>query len=130
VAGGGGRLCLSLALIAALARAQKHGEARSTSALAAELGVATTVIDEHLKPLAEAGFAAHRQDGCWVLAWSPETATLHDLHKALRFPLAGRWDDQVSAPWQRQVAPAMDRIVRFEAAAVQGAIAPPPRRYL
>ena len=120
---GGVRLGLSLALIAALVRAQKHGEARSTSALAAELGVATTVIDEHLKPLAEAGFAAHRQDGCWVLAWSPETATLHDLYKALRFPLAGRWDEQVSAPWQRQVAPAMDRIVRSEAAAMQVTVA-------
>jgi len=123
VSAGGVRLGLSLALIAALARAQKHGEARSTSALAAELGVATTVIDEHLKPLAEAGFAAHRQDGRWVLAWSPETATLHDLYKALRFPLAGRWDDRVLAPWQRQVAPAMDRIVRSEAAAMQVTIA-------
>jgi membrane protein len=123
VSAGGVRLGLSLALIAALVRAQKHGEARSTSALAAELGVATTVIDEHLKPLAEAGFSAHSQDGRWVLAWSPETATLHDLYKALRFPLAGRWDDQVSAPWQRQVAPAMDRIVRSEAAAMQVTIA-------
>jgi len=120
---GGVRLGLSLALIAALVRAQKRGEARSTAALAEELGVATTVIDEHIKPLAEAGFAAHRQDGRWVLAWSPETATLHDLYKALRFPLAGRWDDQVSAPWQRQVAPAMDRIVRSEAAAMQVTIA-------
>ena len=123
VSAGGVRLGLSLALIAALVRAQKHGEARSTSALAAELGVATTVIDEHLKPLAEAGFSAHSQDGRWVLAWSPETATLHDLYKALRFPLAGRWDEQVSAPWQRQVAPAMDRIVRSEAAAMQVTIA-------
>jgi membrane protein len=123
VSAGGVRLGLSLALIAALVRAQKHGEARSTSALAAELGVATTVIDEHLKPLAEAGFAAHRQDGRWVLAWSPETATLHDLYQALRFPLAGRWDEQVSAPWQRQVAPAMERIVRSEAAAMQVTIA-------
>ncbi len=120
---GGVRLGLSLALIAALRRAQTHGEARSTAALAAELGVATTVIDEHIKPLAEAGFAAHRQDGRWVLAWSPETATLHDLYRALRFPLAGRWDEQVSAPWQQQVAPAMDRIVRSEAAAMQVTIA-------
>jgi len=120
---GGVRLGLSLALIAALVRAQKRGEARSTAALARELGVATTVIDEHIKPLAEAGFVAHRQDGRWVLAWSPETATLHDLYKALRFPLAGRWDEQVSAPWQRQVAPAMDRIVRSEAAAMQVTIA-------
>jgi len=77
------------------------------------------VIDEHIKPLAEAGFAAHTQSGRWVLAWSPETATLHDLYEALRLPLAGRWTDQVSAPWQRQVAPAMGLIVEAETAAMQ-----------
>jgi membrane protein len=123
VPAGGVRLGLSLALIAALARAQQHGEARSTPALAAELGVATTVIDEHIKPLAEAGFAAHTQSGRWVLAWSPESATLHDLYEALHLPLAGRWTDQASAPWQRQVAPAMDRIVEAETAAMQATIA-------
>src|SRR6202048_2593840 len=63
---GGVRIGFSLALIAALARAQRSGEAKSTPELAAELGVATTVIDEHLKPLAEAGFVAHTQDGRWV----------------------------------------------------------------
>ena len=119
VPAGGVQLALSLALIAALARAQRRGETRSTPALAAELGVATTVIDEHIKPLAEAGFAAHTQSGRWVLAWSPETATLHDLYRALRLPLAGRWTDQVSAPWQRQVAPAMGRIVAAETAAMR-----------
>ena len=119
VPAGGVRLGLSLALIAALARAQRRGEKRSTPALAAELGVATTVIDEHIKPLAEAGFAAHTQSGRWVLAWSPESATLHDLYEALHLPLAGRWTDQVSTPWQRQVAPAMDRIVNAETAAMQ-----------
>ncbi len=113
------RLGLSLALIAALARAQRSGKTRSTPALAAELGVATTVIDEHIKPLVEAGFAAHTQSGRWVLAWSPESATLHDLYEALHLPLAGRWTDQVSTPWQRQVAPAMDQIVRAETAAMQ-----------
>jgi membrane protein len=115
----GVRLGLSLALIAALAQAQRRGETRSTPALAAELGVATTVIDEHVKPLAEAGFAAHTQTGSWVLAWSPKSATLHNLYEALHLPLAGRWTEQVSAPWQRQVAPAMDRIVKAEAAAMQ-----------
>jgi membrane protein len=119
VPAGGVRLGLSLALIGALARAQRRGETLSTPALARELGVATTVIDEHIKPLAEAGFAAHTQSGRWVLAWSPETATLHDLYEALRLPLTGRWTDQVSAPWQRQVAPAMDRIVEAETAAMQ-----------
>jgi membrane protein len=123
IPGGGIRLGLSLALIAALVRAQRRGETKSTPALAAELGVATTVIDEHIRALAEAGFAAHTQSGRWVLAWSPESATLHDLYEALHLPLAGRWTDQVSAPWQRQVAPAMDRIVKAEAAAMQTTIA-------
>jgi membrane protein len=133
---GGVRLGFSLALIASLARAQRTGESRSTPELAAELGVATTVIDEHMQPLAEARFAAHTQEGRWVLAWNPETATLHDLYEALHLPLAGRWTDQVSAPWQRLVAPAMDRIVKAEAAAMQTTIAsliaetlePVPRR--
>ena len=123
VPAGGVRLGLSLALIAALARAQRDGETRSTPALAGELGVATTVIDEHIKPLVEAGFAAHTQSGRWVLAWSPESATLHDLYEALHLPLAGRWTEQVSAPWQRLVAPAMDRFVKAETAAMQVTIA-------
>jgi hypothetical protein len=71
-----------------------------------------------------------------VLAWSPETATLHDLYDALHLPLAGRWTEQISAHWQRLVAPAMDRIVKAEAAAMQVTIAslvaetlePTPRR--
>jgi len=133
---GGVRLGFSLALIASLARAQRSGESRSTPELAAELGVATTVIDEHMRPLAEARFAAHTQEGRWVLAWSPETATLHDLYEALHLPLAGRWTEHVSTPWQRLVAPAMDRIVKAEAAAMQTTMAsliaetlePAPRR--
>jgi membrane protein len=133
---GGVRLGFSLALIASLARAQRRGESRSTPALAAELGVATTVIDEHMRPLAEAGFAAHTQEGRWVLSWAPETATLHDLYEALHLPLAGRWMGQADAPWQRQVAPAMDRIVKAETAAMDVTIAsllaetlePGPRR--
>jgi membrane protein len=134
---GGVRLGFSLALIASLARAQRRGHSRSTPALAAELGVATTVIDEHMKPLAEAGFVAHTQAGRWVLAWAPETATLHDLYEALHLPLAGRWMVQASAAWQRQVAPAMDRIVKIESAAMGVTIAsllaemldPGPRRH-
>jgi membrane protein len=120
---GGVRLGLALALIAALARAQRRGEARSTPALAEELGVATTVIDEHIKPLAEAGFAAHTQSGRWVLGWNPESATLHDLYEALHLPLADRWAEHVSAPWQRQAAPAMDRIVKAETLTMQATIA-------
>jgi membrane protein len=73
--------------------------------------------------LGEAGFAAHTQEGRWVLAWSPETATLHDLYEALHLPLAGRWMGQDAAPWQRQVAPAMDRIVKAESAAMEVTVA-------
>jgi membrane protein len=120
---GGVRLGFSLALIAALVRAQRHGETRSTPALAADFGIATTVIDEHMKPLAEAGFAAQTQAGRWVLAWDPASATLRDLYEALRLPLAGHWTGEVSAPWQRQVAPVMERIVRAETAAMQTSIA-------
>jgi membrane protein len=123
VPAGGVRLGLSLALIGALAQAQRRGETRSTPELAAELGVATTVIDEHLTPLTDAGFVAHTQSGRWVLAWTPEDATLHDLYEALHLPLAGRWMEQASAPWQIRVEPAMDRIVRAEAAAMGMTIA-------
>jgi membrane protein len=133
---GGVRLGFSLSLIASLARAQQRGKSRSTAALAAELGVATTVVDEHLRPLAEAGLVAHTQDGCWVLSWAPETATLRDLYEALHLPLAGRWVEQAAYPWQHQVAPAMDRIVKAESAAMGVTIAslladtlePSPRR--
>jgi membrane protein len=123
VPAGGVRLGLSLALIAALARLQRQGRTISTAALAGELGVATTVIDEHMKPLAEAGFVAHTESGKWVLAWNPEHATLRDLYVALRLPLAGHWAPQLSVPWQHQVAPAMERVVRAEGAAMQVSIA-------
>jgi membrane protein len=123
VSSGGVQLGLSLALIAALARSQRLGAKLTTAALAAELRVPTTVVDEHMRPLLAAGFAAHTQEGSWVLAWSPETATVHDLYEALHLPFAGSWLDHAAAPWQRSVAPAMERIVRAEAVAMQMTIA-------
>jgi len=120
---GGVRLGFALALIAALARAQRRGRVYSTTDLAAELGVASTAADEHLQQLAQAGFTAPTQEGGWVLAWNPETATLHDLYEALQLPLAGSWRAHPLAAWQRQVAPAMDRIVRAEAAAMRVTLA-------
>ena len=120
---GGVRLGFSLALIAALARAQRRGIACRIATLAAELGVATSAIDEHLQRLARAGFTAPTQAGGWVLAWNPETATLHDLYEALDLPLAGSWRGQRLAPWQVQVAPAMERIVKAEAAAMRVTLA-------
>src|SRR5439155_8404720 len=104
---GGLRLGFSLALIAVLARAQRRGASCRSRALAAELGVASAVVDEHLQALARAGFTAPTQDGAWVLAWSPETATLYDLCRALGLPLAGGWLARPLMPWQVQVAPAM-----------------------
>jgi DNA-binding IscR family transcriptional regulator len=117
------RLGFSLALIAALARAQRRGITCRIASLAAELGVATSVVDEHLPQLARVGFVAATQAGGWVLAWNPETATLHDLYEALDLPLAGRWRDHPVAPWQVQVAPAMDRIVKAESAAMRVTLA-------
>ena len=123
LSGGGVRLGFSLALIAALARAQRRGASCRTARLAAELGVATSVVDEHLQRLARGGFAAPTQDGAWVLGWSPESATLHDLYLALGLPLAGSWLAHPLAPWQVQVAPAMERIVKAEAAAMRVTLA-------
>jgi DNA-binding IscR family transcriptional regulator len=120
---GGVRLGFSLALIAILARAQRQGATCRTAILATDLGVPTSVVDEHLQHLARAGFIAPTQDGGWVLAWSPETATLHDLYLALGLPLAGSWLTQPLAPWQMQVAPAMERIVKAEAAAMRVTLA-------
>jgi membrane protein len=124
VPAGGVRLGLSLVLIAALARRQRRGRTAATPALARELGVATTVVDEHMKPLEAAGFVAHTEAGHWVLAWNPESATLRDLYVALKLPFAGRWTGEPRlAPWQRQVAPAMDWVVHAESAAMQVSIA-------
>jgi membrane protein len=120
---GGVRLGFSLALIAALAEAQRRGATHRTASLAAELGVATSVVDEHLQTLARAGFAAPTQAGGWVLAWNPESATLHDLYLALGLPLAGAWTAQPLAPWQTRIAPAMERIVNAEAAAMRVTLA-------
>jgi len=123
ISSGGVRLGFSLALIAALAQAQRRGASCRTATLAAELGVATSVVDEHLQHLARAGFAAPTQDGGWVLGWSPESATLHDLYLALGLPLAGSWVARPLAPWQVQVAPAMERIIKAEAAAMRVTLA-------
>ncbi len=81
IGSGGVRLGFGLALIAALARAQRRGAACRIALLAAELGVPTSVVDEHLQTLARAGFAAPTQDGGWVLAWSLDE---RDIARSLR----------------------------------------------
>jgi membrane protein len=120
---GGVRLGVSLALVAALARAQRRGAAMTTEALAGELGIAPPTADRHLQPLAAAQFAARTQEGAWVLTRNPDTATLQDLYEALGLPLAKGWAEHGAAPWGRQVGPAMARIVKAEKAALQITIA-------
>jgi membrane protein len=120
---GGVRLGFSLALIAALSRAQQRGETSRIGLLARELGVATSVVDEHLQTLERAGFVAPTQSGTWVLSWSLETATLHDLYLGLGLPLAGSWVGRPVAPWQLQIAPAMAAIVSAETAAMRVTLA-------
>src|SRR5207253_5534813 len=60
---GGVRLGFSLALIGALARAQRRGLTSRIANLAVERGVATSAIDEHLQQRARAGVAAPTQSG-------------------------------------------------------------------
>jgi membrane protein len=120
---GGVQLGLALAVIAALARAQQRGETSRTAYLARELGIPTTALIEYLNRLAQARFVAPTQSGGWVLAWDPRNATLSDLYQALDLPLARGWAVRQHAPWQRLVAPAMERIVAAENAAMQARLA-------
>jgi membrane protein len=120
---GGVQLGLALAMIAALARAQRSAVTSRTATLARELGVPTTILVEYLNQLAQAGFVAPTQAGGWVLAWDPRSATLSDLYQALDLPLARGWAVRQHAPWQRLVAPAMERIVAAENAAMQARLA-------
>ena len=120
---GGVQLGLALAIIAALARRQQQGGTSRTAGLARELGIPTTALVEYLNRLAQAGFVAPTQAGGWVLAWNPQNATLSDLYQALDLPLARGWAVRQHAPWQALVAPAMDRIVAAEGAAMQARLA-------
>jgi membrane protein len=115
----GRQVGLSLALVAALARARRRGAAMTDRALAAQLGAAPEAADRLLRSLAAGGLAACTLEGGWVLLRDPETATLRDLYETLRLPLAGDWDEPVATPWQRQVAPAMARIAGAEDTVLQ-----------
>ena len=92
---GGVRLGFSLALIASLARAQRRGEVQIDTgarrrARRRDDGRSTSTM----RPLAEAGFAAHTQEGRWVLVLEPRD---RDVARPLRgaAPAARRpldWD--------------------------------------
>lgn len=120
----GRQLGLCLALLGEMARRSKRGGTLTTERLARRLGVAASVVDDHLSPLQRAGFVAATADGGWVLARSPDSATVFDLYKALELPFAGAWSEaEAKAPWQRRVAPAMKRIAAAESAAMRLPIA-------
>ena len=89
---GGVRLGFSLALIAALDRGRSAAAGPAASPIwppsSASRPRSSTSI---CRPWRAPGSPPPTQDGRWVLAWNPETATLHDLYLALGLPLAGTW---------------------------------------
>ena len=102
---GGVRLGFSLSLIAALDRGQRRGVTYSTADLAAELGVPTSVLDEHLKVLARAGFTAPTQGGALGAGVEPRD---RDIARSLsRAGPAARRD--VAGPAERAVAECRSR---------------------
>ncbi len=86
--------------------------ALSTGALAAELGVATTVVDEHLRPLAEAGLCRAYARGALGAVLDPgDRDTARSVRRSgCRSPAAG-W---AAASRGNGRSPAMDRIVKAE----------------
>ena len=124
VPAGGVRLGLSLALIAALARAQRRGEAAID---AGARGGARGGDDGDRRAHQSARRGRLRR----AYAGGPLGARLEPRERhacttsmkrcTCRSPAAGR--RRSTTPWQRQVAPAMDRIVKAEAAAMQVTIA-------
>ena len=108
------RLGLSLALLAELVEQARRGGAIATAALAGELGVSTTDIDDNLSLMAEARMVAATADGGWVLARALEGVTLLDLYRALKLPLATRLDETGPYPWQVRIGAALQRVAAAE----------------
>jgi membrane protein len=116
----GKALGLSLALLGALgATAREEGGTRRAPELAGSLGAPASAVEDQLCALARAGFVAHATDGGWVLARDLAAATVLDLYEALGLPLAVTWRDVGGAAWEAQVAPAIQRLARAEAAAMR-----------
>jgi membrane protein len=116
----GKALGLSLALLGALgATAREAGGTRRAPELAESLGAPASAVEDQLCALARSGFVAHATDGGWVLARDLAAATALDLYEALGLPLAVTWRDDGGAVWEAQVAPAIQRLARAEAAAMR-----------
>lgn len=112
------RLGLSLALLAELAEQARRGGTLSTAALAAELGVSATDVDDDLGLLAQSRFVAETIEGGWVLSRALDGATLLDLYRALKLPLAIRLYETGPYPWQARVGAALQRVASAEAQAL------------
>src|SRR6185312_15852727 len=119
--GAGGRhLGFALALIAELAEAARTGGSLTPVQLAARLGTAVSIVDDHLVPLQRAGFLVLATSGGWVLSRSLAATSLFELYGAMSLPLAGGWRrGDAETRWQRRVAGAMQRVVAAESGAMR-----------
>lgn len=114
------RLGLAVAILAELSERARHGGTLGTVELATHLCVAAAAAEEHLGLLRQAGFVAATTDGGWVLARRLASASLHDLYRAMKIPLAGTWrETEAEAAWQHRVAGAMQRVTAAEAGALR-----------
>jgi membrane protein len=121
---GGRHLGVALALLAELADSARGGAPPSSAELAARLGIAAAAVDDHLAPLQKSGFVAATTSGGWVLARTLAAATLFDLYRAMRLPLAGGWNmGDAEAPWQRRVVGPMQRVATVESSAMRISLA-------
>lgn len=109
-------LGVSLALLAELRRGLDSGDATPTRALSHRLELSSAVVDDHLKILAKAHFVAPNATGEWLLVRNPMKATLFDLFRALKLPLAADWQQLMarSNPWQVFVAKPMADVASAE----------------
>jgi membrane protein len=112
------RLGISLALLAELEAQRRVGGTLATTALAKQLGLSTSAVDEDLSLLRRGVFAAQAADGGWLLARDLDGATLLELYHALDLPLAGSLREEAAFPWQGRIAAAIERIAAAESAAL------------
>jgi membrane protein len=121
---GGRHLGLALAFLAELAECARRGAIPSSAELAASLGITASAADDHLAPLQKSGFVALTTSGGWVLARTLTGATLFELYRAMRLPLADDWRvGEAEAPWQRRVVGPMQRVAAAETGAMRISLA-------
>lgn len=96
----GRRLGVALALLAAILKKTRQGEAFRDRHLLAKVPSGSDLLGDVLARLVRGGFVARGDKGQWLLARDLETATLHDLFVCLDLTLGPtdmRGDDRL--PW-------------------------------